>query len=889
MLWLLVSSVRRAPRRLLLSAVGVAFPIAMLAATLLFVDGAVHSMTRQALAPVQVEMRALATGLNVDMTAVDQQLAAVDGVQRVDRFAAADVVVSAPGTGKVPARVFAVDPGYFEHHPWVRPSTGTLDGGALLGEPLHGLPGFTTATSVTIELAGDAGEGAPPAALQLPVRGTADLRQAQTWYAIPLGEVQGDQAIVPRAVVIDYATFERSLLPALRQAAAAGGAAVLDQGGTSLPPVTVEAHITIDHAAYPTDPAQALRWSTSLRRTLERQAPGSIVVADNAAEVLSLASVDATNAKILFLLLGIPGALVAAGLGLAAAAALVEAQRREEALLRLRGATAAQLARLTTSHAALAGLVGAALGLVAAAAGVSAVTGRQVWREVPANRLAVTALVAIGAGVLTIVVRLVPLIRAGRRSDVVTQRHLLEGGWTPTWRGVRLELILIGSAVAILAVNVLSGGLRQTPIEGQTLALAFYVLLAPIALWLGVTLLLIRLLRALLVARTRPARSRPLTSWPGAALRWLGRRPARTGTALLLGALAVAFGSYVVTFSATYQAARQADATAAFGSDLRLTSTTDPQTAPPPLGPDVAATSPVRVVPGRVGTDRKNIMAVDPVSYRLATTAEPRMLSGRGVEALTGNPRAVLVAAEIASDFSVGPGDTLTVTVFPDDPNRTSNLTFEVAGVYRSFSPTDPIAELVTSTAAIPAPLPEPDYYLARVAPGHPPAQVAADVSARAPGFEVTTIDQQVLQERRSLTTLDLHGLGRLESVAAGIVAAVGVAVLGAFLVLERRRESAILRAVGATTTQVLTAPALEGLIAVVGSLVVGVPVGIGLSVLSVRVLGLFFVLPPPLVVVPVTAIAGLAGFMIATSAVALGFALRAVVRQDPAPVLREP
>ncbi len=86
-----------------------------------------------------------------------------------------------------------------------------------------------------------------------------------------------------------------------------------------------------------------------------------------------------------------------------------------------------------------------------------------------------------------------------------------------------------------------------------------------------------------------------------------------------------------------------------------------------------------------------------------------------------------------------------------------------------------------------------------------------------------------------------------------------------------------------------LTAPAVEGGIAVLGSLLIGVPVGIGLSVLAVRVLGLFVTLPPPLVVLPTGALASLAVFMIVMSAVALGVALRRVARQDAAPVLREP
>jgi putative ABC transport system permease protein len=44
-------------------AVGVAFPVAMLGSILLYVDSTVQSMTAVALAPVQVEMRALAGSL----------------------------------------------------------------------------------------------------------------------------------------------------------------------------------------------------------------------------------------------------------------------------------------------------------------------------------------------------------------------------------------------------------------------------------------------------------------------------------------------------------------------------------------------------------------------------------------------------------------------------------------------------------------------------------------------------------------------------------------------------------------------------------------------------------------------------------------------------------
>src|SRR5262245_30004796 len=121
MFWLVLRTIRRAPRRLLLAALAVAFPVATLAATLLYVDDGTQAMTRVALGPVQIEMRALATSLNADMGRIDARLHAVPGIAGVDVFGAANVVVSASGTpgtsggasaasGRVTARLFAVDP-----------------------------------------------------------------------------------------------------------------------------------------------------------------------------------------------------------------------------------------------------------------------------------------------------------------------------------------------------------------------------------------------------------------------------------------------------------------------------------------------------------------------------------------------------------------------------------------------------------------------------------------------------------------------------------------------------------------------------------------------------------------------------------------------------------
>jgi putative ABC transport system permease protein len=474
----------------------------------------------------------------------------------------------------------------------------------------------------------------------------------------------------------------------------------------------------------------------------------------------------------------------------------------------------------------------------------------------------------------------------------VGERQLLQRGWSPAWRRQRLDLILIAVGIMILLVNALGGGLKQAPIGSPTLALSFYVLLAPIALWLGVTLLAIRLLLAALARSARVEDERGLSSWRAAGLRWLARRPARMAVALALGSLAVAYGTEVVAFVATYRTARSADHRAAFGADLRLTPATETPVLLPPNLPQVAATTPIHFVPSRVGSDRKTILAVDPTSYRQGTTARTQMLSGRGLEAIARDPHSVLVADEIAKAFVLKPGDTFPVTVYPDDQERSRPVKFTVAGVFRSFPPTFPASELVINQSALPAfLLGQPDFYLARVAPGARADAVAAALRRAGieRGFAVTTQTDQKRFGQPNLTALNLGPLSTIESVAAALIAALGVAVLGAFIVLERRREFAILRAVGADTAQVVSGPAQEGLLTVLGSIGIGIAIGLGLGILAVRVLGLLFILPPPVLTLPVGTLLLFVLVMLVASGIGLCAALARVTRVAAATVLREP
>jgi putative ABC transport system permease protein len=245
------------------------------------------------------------------------------------------------------------------------------------------------------------------------------------------------------------------------------------------------------------------------------------------------------------------------------------------------------------------------------------------------------------------------------------------------------------------------------------------------------------------------------------------------------------------------------------------------------------------------------------------------------------------VDAETAKVFEVGPGDLLPVSIFPDDREGANDLELRVVGVFSSFPPTAPPAELVAAVDTLPrASTVPPDFYLARLSTPGASGAVAERLRATPSGneFGIATATERT---QRGLTALNLAGLSAIESIGAGLMAALGLAVLGVFLILERRREIAVLRSIGADDRQILIAPALEAGVAVLGSIAIGVPVGLGLGVLAVRVLGLFFTLPPPLLVVPVAGVVALVGGVVGASVVALSLTLLIVSRGRVAAALR--
>jgi putative ABC transport system permease protein len=895
---LVARSLYRSPRRLAVGLLGVAVPVALFSATAFFIDTSSRSMTAHALLPVQVDMQVLARTVTTDIGAVDTRLAMVPHVRRVEPFAVVDLAATIPGSNLGPTvRVFAVRPDYLSNHNWVHLTSGSIAGGVALADPIAGPGARNPGTAITFSVPG----GAP---IVLRVTGSVDLRKADTWFATTSGDNQGDIHFVPASVVVDYTVFAQKLLPVLQAAAlqgAAGNPAAATTSGTpattapAAGTVSLQAHVTFDRSLFASDPGVALTRSTGLRRTLERAAPGQVTALDNLGDSLGAARTGAIDAKVLFLFLGLPGVLVAAGLALATAAALVAAQRRETALLRLRGATSQQIARMATATSATVGLLGSAAGLGLGALLVTVLLGSATWTGVGVASLTVSATLSLLVGLAVTTVSLRSGSRAARRGSVATHRRVLDLTWRPAWKRLRLDMWAIGAGLAILAINLASGGFRNTPNEGQTLSLSFYLLLAPLSLWVGVTLLGVRLAAVALGRATRPDRSRPLTTWAGAAMRWLGRRPARTAATVIIGTLAVAFGTNLISFIRTYNTAKRAEAAITVGADVRVTpAQVTPPPAPPLTGPDVAATTPIRVVTLTTGVDGRTAFAVDPVSYAATVVGGP-VMSGttraRALAALGTDRSGVLVSSTYSRDFNVLVGDVVHVTA-ADTAGKPRTITLRADGIFTSAAPATPGADLIVNASALGSVgLAPPDFYLVRAGSGHSPASVAARIRAAArPSAEwtVVTVTDAVAKEQSTLATLNLRGLGRIETTGTIVIATLAMAVLGAFLVLERRREYAVMRSLGATTAQIVTPAAVEGAVTVAVSIALGVPIGVGMTVISTRVLKPLFTLSPPLISFAAADTAGLVALVIAASAATIAVTLGVVARLRTVAVLRE-
>ncbi len=846
----------------------------------------------------------VATNANGPRAVTQEELVTAAGllpdVSSVDRLAFVDLPPGSarigPKTISAPLRVYAFDPDYRTHYPGFGITAGTFTGaGGLLSVEASRALAANPGATVELLVPGR------PDPLRLRIDGTADLSGSAPLFNSRVADSLGDFIYVPNVVVVPPSLFDSAIIPALK----------IDSG--SAQPVLknapiIEADVRMDRSRLNADPGTALRRTQALRRSIERIAPGQVYVVDNLSTALNVARTDALVGKILFLFLGLPAVVLAAFLAGFAGNLLAQAQRREQATLRARGAQPGHLTLLlayrTIWVTALGALLGLALGLVA----MLLVFGRDSLRSVAPEDMAFSALLAVAAGLLATAFALYLPARRALSREVTEERREMEVARPPAWLRWRLDIWLLAAAVVVEAVTLVSGGFRPRLAEatqGEALSLSFYMLLAPLAAWLGAVLLGVRL--CLMAAGRLPGpqggRFGPLVS--GVLRRSLQRRPAGLAIGIIAVGLAQAFGVSIAMFVSTYHAEKEADARFVVGSDLRV--------SPSPLNPQPATfASLLAQVPGvvgatpvmfhvqnaTVGNDAKDLAAVDPASLERTAYLNDSFFidggAGAAMSALKSDPAAVLVDAELARDANIQNGDTVKVRL-KDAAGGEVTANMRAAGRFQHFPGFPQHVDLVTNLSAYQAAtgLKAINFFYVRAAdPTAAGVGRTADAIAAGPGKNVTlrtdTTATSLNRDQSSLAALNLNGLGTLDLFYTALMSAAGIGLFVFGLLLQRRREYMTLRALGIRMSQLQGLLVGEAAAVALIALLLAAVVGTAMAYMFVQILRPVFTLPPDRLSLPPEQVAGLALLVLgvmAVSALAASILLR---RLKPIELVRE-
>lgn len=823
--WLIGLATRR-PLRVWGAALGVALMVAFLACLGAFIASSTATMTQRAVEGVPVDWQVLLAP-DADLGAVTAAVQAA-GAQAIERVGYADVAGFSASTGGTvqttgAGKVLGISSTYAAHFPKeIRLLVGTPQGALLAQQAaanLHAAVGDT----VTINRL-----GLPP--VQVKVAGIVDLPEADSLFQA----VGAPKGLAPQAPPDNVL-----LLPA------AQWHALFDPQRAVWPAsVREQLHVRLS-ASLSKDPGLAFVQVQRLANHTEAKVAGGAVIGNNLAARLDGVRADALYAQTLFLFLGVPGAILAALLTLSGAAASRGERRREMALLRVRGAGMRRgvgLAALEAGLVALAGLLGG-LALTWLAERVALPAGSSAY--------SVWTLLACAFGLLlALLAVLVPTLLALRGQTVVAARQRVGRVGVPLWQRLYLDVGLLALAAVLLWRSAASGYQLVLAPEGVAKSSVQYEsFIAPLALWIGATLMAVRILEWVLRRRLFTPALRPLAgSLAPYVSATLERQRGLLSYGAALVALAVAFAVSTSIFNATYRGQSRVDALLTNGADVTVTGTT----ASPASSrlsalksiPGVAAAQTLQHRLAYVGNDLQDLFGIDAAHLTEATQLVNAYFSGvtaqQALQLLRSRPDALFVSQETVNDYQLKVGDPVRLRLMDGRNHQYTVVPFTFVGVVREF-PTAPKDSFLVANA---------DYIAAQTHSSA--AEVVllrvngsrAEVAAKAtelvrdlPGAKVSELGAIQQRIASSLTAVNVVGLGRLELGFAVLLLAGATGLVLLLGLTERRRNFTVLNALGARPKQLGAFLWSEGLTVVGAGGLAGLLIGIGVAQLLVKLL----------------------------------------------------
>jgi len=876
--------IARRSGRLAATSAGVAIAVGLIASIGAFLAASKATMTTRAASAVSVDWQVEAQP-GADAASVLSTTAAAPGIRSalpVEFGTTTGFEATTRGTIQTtgPGVVLGLPDGYRSTFPGeIRDLTGAPTGVLLAQQTaanLHAAPGDT----IQIGRAG-------LAPVSVYVDGVVDLPQADTLFQ-KVGAPVGAQPQAPPDNVL--------LMPASQWHQ------TFDPLAAARPDlVTMQIHVQRTHQL-PGDPAAAYTDVSNAARNLEVRLAGSGLVGDNLGSTLSAARSDALYAQVLFLFLGLPGAVLAGLLTAAVAASGADRRRREQALLRTRGATTRDLVRLGVFEALLVGGTGAVLGL-----GVAAIVGQVAFGTADFGATSSTAIAwGVGAAIFGLAIAVlavaVPAWRDAKNLTVAAARRTVGRAGAPGWMRYGVDFILIVTAAVVFWLTSRNGYQLVLAPEGTpSISVSYWALAGPALAWIGAGLLAWRIAYVVL-ARGRRGLARVIRPFSGGLAETvaasMSRQRRMVATAVALVTLTVAFAASTAVFNSTYKQQAAVDARLSNGADVTVTES--PGTTVAPAGgaalakiPGVRSVEPIQHRFAYVGADLQDLYGVNPSTIVGATKLQDAYFQGGSASELMAklgaNPDGLLVSDETVKDFQLRPNDQVTLRLQDGRTKQYTDVPFHYIGIAKEF-PTAPHDSFLianadyvtkaTSTNAVGA------FLLDTT--GSSPKAVAANVRSVV-GTSATVTDLETSRRviGSSLTSVDLSGLTRVELGFALVLAAAATGLVLALGNAERRRTFAIATALGAKTRQIGSFVWSEATFVTLGGLVLGALGGWILAEMLVKVLTGVFDPPPSALAVPWLYLGAVAAVAIAAVAAA-GYAAIRNARRPPVTVLRD-
>ena len=875
----------RRPGRLAATAVAVAAAVALLACLGSFLAAAQSSMTARAARSVAVDWQIAVQPDANPVTLLDTVTATPQvRVARPVGFAhTSGFTATGGGTTQTtgPGLVLGIPPDYRTQFPGAVRTLLGADSGVLLTQQtaanLHVTPGDT----VQIGRAG-------LAPVDVVVDGVVDLPQADSLFQ-QVGAPVGAQPVAPpdNVLLLGQARWHT----------------LFDPLHTVRPDlISTQIHTGL-RIVLPPDPATAYTQITAAAHNLEARSIGSALVGDNLGAALGAARGDAAYARVLFLFLGLPAAVLAGLLTATIVSAGAPRRRKDQALLRARGASRAQLIRLAAAEAVVVGAVGSAVGV-----SVAALVGQFTFGSPGFGAGGTAALgwslsaAAVGLTIAAVSV-LAPAWRDLTGSTVAAARVTVPAASrSPRWTRFGPDILALSVSGVLFWVAGRGGYHIVLAPEGvPTISVSYWAFVAPALLWVGATLLAWRL-ADLLLGRGRRIVAIVLRPLAGAlspiVANSLSRQRRPLARAIVLVALAVAFAASTATFNATYQAQAEVDALLTNGADVTVTQPPGTVVAPD-AGTPLAAVPGVRAVEAMqhrfayIGADLQDLYGVNPTTITAVTALQDNYFRGGTVtelmHQLSTRPDSILVSAETVKDFQLHPGDTINLRISDARTHQLVPVPFHYIGVVTEF-PTAPKDSFFVANATYIAQHTGSDavgVFLVDTA-GRDSTAVAARIRTLV-GTSATVTDIATTRGTvgSSLTSVDLAGLTRVELGFGLVLAAVSGGLALGLGLAERRRSFAIADALGASGRQLRSFVLAEAVLLVAAGVLAGGVLGWALSRMLIAVLTGVFDPPPTASTVPWPYLGVVLAALLAAIAAVSAATLR-VARRSPLAALRE-